>query len=328
MLIDNFGRIHDYLRISLTDRCNLRCRYCMPEDGVNLQDKSNILSFEEIIRVAEIAVKLGITKIRLTGGEPLVRQDVEVLIRRLKQINGLENIAMTSNGVLLKNKATKLYEAGLDKINISLDSLDRDTFMRISRRDNLQDVLAGIEEALSIPKWLPLRLNTVIMRGINDRQMPEFIEFIKDKPVNVRFIEYMPFEGNGYDTDTFVSYMEMLETLSERYRITPIPAKDKGFTKDYAVNGYMGTISFITSMSDNFCSTCSRIRFTAEGALKGCLFGGKNEEVHIRDILRENSDENKIIEAFKKVMTAKKERHPPMQELLTIGNRSMIQIGG
>ena len=195
-LIDSFGRIHTYLRISITDRCNLRCTYCMPYEGIKWKEKKEILTFEEITRIAKLLVTMGVEKIRITGGEPTVRKNIEELIQKLAVIPGLKTLAMTTNGIGFKEKAFTLKDKGLNSINISLDTLKKDRFLKISKRDKLNEVLEGINAAL-LAGYSSVKLNVVIMAGVNDDEIIDFVKFVKDKPINVRFIEFMPFKGNN-----------------------------------------------------------------------------------------------------------------------------------
>ncbi|XP_033734817.1 molybdenum cofactor biosynthesis protein 1-like isoform X2 [Pecten maximus] len=327
-LTDTFGRHHNYLRISLSERCNLRCQYCMPENGVELTPSQKLLSSEEILRLSELFVKEGVQKIRLTGGEPLVRKDVVEIIRGLNEFRdlGLQTIAMTTNGVTLARKAPVLKEAGLDLINVSLDTLVSAKFEFISRRKGWNHVMKGIDAALDLG-YDPVKVNCVVMRGMNEEEICDFVAFTKDKNVDVRFIEYMPFDGNKWNSKKMVSYLEMVDTIKARW---PDFARMKDHPNDtskaYHVPGFKGQVGFITSMSEHFCGTCNRIRLTADGNLKVCLFG--NTEVSLRDVMRSSSDDTELREVISAAVKRKKKQHAGMLNLSKMKNRPMILIGG
>lgn len=335
-LTDSFNRKHTYLRVSVTDRCNLRCSYCMPLQGIQLKQRSEILSFGEIERTSKIVAAMGVNKIRITGGEPLVRKDLPKLIQGLANIPGIQTIGMTTNGVLLKGYAQELKYAGLTHLNISLDSLRPLRFKKITLRNNFSDVISGVDAALAIG-FSPLKLNVVVMGGVNDDELLDFVEFVRDKPINVRFIEYMPFKFNQWNHAQFVSYRQMVEIISEKYELQPIISIDQNaVAKDYClpeadpplaeINGLMGTVSFITPMSEHFCGTCNRIRLTADGSIKSCLF--HQAEVNLRAALRSRQSDAAIAEMIQSAIAAKPFGHPEADELVQIENRSMIQIGG
>ncbi|MDP2210081.1 MAG: GTP 3',8-cyclase MoaA [Bacteroidota bacterium] len=325
-LIDSFNRQHNYLRISVTDRCNLRCVYCQPADGIELRQRSEILTFDEIERVAKLFAEIGVNKIRITGGEPLVRKDLPKLIQRLAIIPGIRILGMTTNGVLLKSFAHQLKQSGLTNLNVSLDSLRSSRFELISGRQYFKDVLDGIYASLDAG-FQPLKLNVVVMGGINDDELLDFVEFVRDKPINVRFIEYMPFKFNQWNQAKFVSFQQMVETISGRFEMQRIKSIDENsVAKEYRITGVMGTISFITSMSDHFCGTCNRIRLTADGSIKSCLF--HPAEINLRSALRDNTSDEIITGMIHSAIIAKPFGHPAAEELVAIENRSMIQIGG
>ncbi|KAK3800991.1 hypothetical protein RRG08_001238 [Elysia crispata] len=279
-LTDKFGRQHTYLRISLTEKCNLRCQYCMPEEGVKLSPKDNILTAEEIIQLSRLFVSEGITKIRLTGGEPLVRPDLKEIISGLNELRplGLKHIGITSNAIALQRRLAGLQEAGLDQINLSLDTLVPAKFEFITRRKGFDKVIAGINKALELG-YNPVKINCVVMRGLNDDEICDFVAFTERKPVDVRFIEYMPFGGNKWNTKKFVSYEEMVNVIRERWpSFERLSDKPNDTSKAYGVPGFAGQVGFITSMSEHFCGTCNRLRMTADGNLKVCLHGNAEEK--------------------------------------------------
>ena len=221
LLIDKFSRVHSYLRISVTDRCNLRCSYCMPSCGIDWKEHSSVLTYEEITRLATLFVNLGIKKIRITGGEPIVRKNIEKLILNLSLIPGLETLAMTTNGVLLKSKAHLLKKSGLNALNISLDTLQRERFEQITLKDNFNDVIEGVYSALEAG-FNPIKLNVVIMADINNDEIIDFVHFVKDKPINIRFIEYMPFKDNGWNYAKLFSFRDMQNMIQRHYNLIPI----------------------------------------------------------------------------------------------------------
>jgi cyclic pyranopterin phosphate synthase len=277
-------------------------------------------------------VHCGVKKIRITGGEPLVRRGIENLmagIGRLKQ-EGLSAIAITTNGVLLKEKLAALKSAGLDNINLSLDTLKRERFQEITYRDHFDDVIASIFAALEYG-FTPLKVNTVILRGFNEDEILDFIAFIQDKPINVRFIEFMPFDGNQWDDSKLVPYQEMKCIIESKYRLHPIEDGQNyalGPAKDFAVEGCVGTVGFITSMTDSFCSGCNRIRITADGYFRTCLFSEKNEEYNLKSILRGGASDDEIAQFMISAVWKKEKAHPEIEELIQRSNRSMIQLGG
>merc|ERR1712223_278249 len=270
-LTDTHGRQHDYLRISLTEKCNLRCQYCMPEEGVDLTEKNKLLSSEELIKISKIFVDEGVKKIRLTGGEPLVRPDVIDIIGKLKALEGLETVAITTNGIVLAKKLDALKEAGLDMINISLDTLEEKKYAFITRRPmaGFQKVMDSINKALEYG-YTPLKINCVIMRGLNEDEVTSFVAWTKDKPIDVRFIEYMPFDGNRWNDKKMVSYQELVGIIRKEcpdFQRCQSQDTKNDTSKAWRVPGFQGSIGFISSMTDNFCSTCNRLRLTADGNL-------------------------------------------------------------
>ncbi|HEY9686507.1 MAG TPA: GTP 3',8-cyclase MoaA [Coleofasciculaceae cyanobacterium] len=324
-LTDRYGREHTYLRISVTDRCNLRCTYCMPAEGLVWKPREEILTYEEIIRLARIFVEGGVTRIRLTGGEPTVRHEIETLMVALSALPGLRELLMTTNGVTLRDTARRYKASGLTGLTISLDTLKPERFREISRRDHLTDVLAGIEAALSAG-FAPVKLNVVVMAGVNDDEVLNFVEFVKDRPLNVRFIEFMPFQKNGWEDTRMVPYRQLKARIQEHYELMPIRREPSAVAKDFALQGHPGTVSFVTSMTDSFCGTCSRVRLTADGAIKACLFHPR--EINIRDLLRAETSDDVLREKIREALLLKPEAHGDSRELVQSDNRSMIQIGG
>jgi molybdenum cofactor biosynthesis protein A len=326
LLTDTFGRRHTYLRISLTERCNLRCTYCMPSNGVELKPKSHIMTYEEILRLAGLFASMGVTKIRLTGGEPLIRKEIEQLVANLSAIPGIESLAITTNGLLLSRKLKALQEGGVTLFNISLDTLREDRFERVTRRKGLQEVLEAIQDALAAG-YDPVKVNAVVMKGFNDDELTDFVAMTEHQPIEVRFIEYMPFGGNEWKDDVFMSYQAMLDTIRTVY--PGIQRLDDGpneTSKTWQVPGFRGSVGFISSMSDQFCAGCNRIRLTADGQLKVCLFG--SQEVNLRDMMRDGVSDSDLKTAVHGALSRKKASHAGMYEIAKSDNRPMILIGG
>ncbi|NXD78433.1 MOCS1 protein, partial [Halcyon senegalensis] len=325
-LTDSFGRQHNYLRISLTEKCNLRCQYCMPEEGVKLTPKSELLTAQEIITLARLFVKEGVEKIRLTGGEPLIRPDVVDIVGQLYKLEGLKTIAVTTNGINLARLLPRLKEAGLNAINISLDTLVPAKFEFIVRRKGFHKVMEGIHKATELG-YHPVKVNCVVMRGFNEDELLGFVDFTKDLPLDVRFIEYMPFDGNKWNFKKMVSYKEMLDTIKQRWpELEKLPCETSSTAKSYKVPHFQGQISFITSMSEHFCGSCNRLRITADGNLKVCLFG--NSEVSLRDQLRSGASEEELVQIIGAAVGRKKKQHAGMFNISQMKNRPMILIGG
>ena len=324
-LIDRFGRKHTYLRISVTDRCNLRCIYCMPHGGIAWREREELLTLEEIVRVAACLVRFGISKVRLTGGEPTVRSGLEWLIAKLAELPGLRTIGMTTNGLTLRNKARQLKDNGLTALNVSLDSLRPDRFSQLTGQQRLNDVLSGIDAALAAG-FVPLKLNVVVMAGVNDDEILDFIAFVMDKPINVRFIEFMPSLKNGWSRERVVPFYVLKKRIEQSLELLPLPKQNHSTAKDFRIRGYMGTISFITSMSAEFCDGCNRLRLAADGSLKTCLF--RRPELNLRPLLRSDSSDEAIAAAVRQVLGSKWERHPGMESLASCDTQTMSQVGG
>ncbi|KAJ3341270.1 hypothetical protein HDU91_000726 [Kappamyces sp. JEL0680] len=299
-LQDLFGRKHSYLRISLTERCNLRCTYCMPEEGVPLSPAKELLDAQEIYRLASLFVGEGVKKIRLTGGEPTIRKDLLEIIKLLNSLkgSGLETIGMTTNGIALKRKLPLLKEHGLDHLNISLDTLDPFKFQLMTRRQGHDAVLASIHQAVDLD-FAAVKINVVVINKVNSSEVLDFVRLTKDLPITVRFIEYMPFDGmaglltstgNRWNTDKFIPYTDLLNVLVAEYpNIAKVGDDPNDTSKHFQVPGFRGRFGFITSMSDHFCGTCNRLRILADGNMKVCLFG--NAEVNLKDIMRQGGSD-------------------------------------
>ncbi|XP_061052249.1 molybdenum cofactor biosynthesis protein 1 isoform X2 [Eubalaena glacialis] len=323
-LTDSFGRRHSYLRISLTEKCNLRCQYCMPEDGVPLTPKADLLTTEEILTLARLFVKEGVDKIRLTGGEPLIRPDVVDIVAQLHQLEGLRTIGITTNGINLARLLPQLQKAGLSAINISLDTLVPAKFEFIVRRKGFRKVMEGIHKAIELG-YSPVKVNCVVMRGLNEDELPDFVALTEGLPLDVRFIEYMPFDGNKWNFKKMVSYKEMLDTLRQQWpELEKLPEEESSTAKAFKIPGFRGRVSFITSMSEHFCGTCNRLRITADGNLKVCLFG--NSEVSLRDHLRAGASEEELLSIIGAAVGRKKRQHAGMFSISQMKNRPMILI--
>ncbi|XP_048083961.1 molybdenum cofactor biosynthesis protein 1 isoform X2 [Alosa alosa] len=306
-LTDSFGRRHNYLRISLTERCNLRCQYCMPEEGIKLTPRAQLLSTEEVLTLARLFVQEGVDKIRLTGGEPLIRPDVLHIIGEMRKLEGLKTIAITTNGVNLSRLLPGLKDAGVDLLNISLDSLVPAKFEFIARRKGFHKVMEGINKAIEMGYNI-VKVNCVVMRGLNEDELLDFVALTEKKPLEVRFIEYMPFDGNRWNFKKMVSYQEMLDHIKQEWpNLELLHGAESDTAKIYKVPGFQGQIGFITSMSDHFCGSCNRLRITADGNLKVCLFG--NSEVSLRDVLRSGATDAELLQIISAAVGRKKKQH-------------------
>ncbi|KAL1740841.1 hypothetical protein HDZ31DRAFT_85208 [Schizophyllum fasciatum] len=327
ILVDSFSRRHDYLRISLTERCNLRCFYCMPQDGVELSPAANLLTDDEILRLARLFVQAGVTKIRLTGGEPTVRKGITDIIGRLNSLraHGLQSIAMTSNGIALHRKLPDMVKQGLTHLNLSLDTLDPNKFMIMTRRQGHEAVLRTMDLALADPGIQRVKLNVVVIKGLNDAEVLDFIQLTKDRPLSVRFIEFMPFTGNKWDQQKMLPSSELLAKITQRhpdaFRVTD-EANDTA--RSWALPGHKGSFGFISSMSDHFCASCNRLRITADGNIKVCLFDAK--EISLRDRMRAGAPDEKLLRVIRSAVLGKQEKHSDMQEIDVKTNRPMILI--
>ncbi|OAL20423.1 hypothetical protein AYO22_08917 [Fonsecaea multimorphosa] len=365
-LTDNYSRQHNYLRISVTERCNLRCLYCMPEEGVQLSPSAKLLTTPEIVYLSELFVNQGVDKIRLTGGEPTVRKDIVDLMHQIGQLrnNGLKELCITTNGISLHRKLDSMVESGLTGVNLSLDTLDPHQFTIMTRRNGHDAVMKSINRILEMNKLgaaIKLKINCVVMRGLNEREILPFVELGRDQDIEVRFIEYMPFDGNKWSEKKMLGFREMLALIRQKYPdVQKVQDHKNDTSKTYKVPGFAGRIGFITSMTHNFCGTCNRLRITSDGNLKVCLFG--NAEVSLRDILRESNNgkpidaeameairelemgrrqrlpgaeglgtsekEAKLLDVIGMAVKRKKEKHAGIGELENMKNRPMILIGG
>ena len=323
-LIDGFGRVHRDLRISVTDRCNFRCTYCMPQEGMQWQRREDLLSFEEIERVAQIMVeRFGVNAIRLTGGEPTVRAKLSILVAKLAALN--VDLAMTTNGVTLPLLADGLRAAGLVRINISLDSLRADRFEQLTRRNDLPRVLEGIEAALEAG-FRPVKVNVVVMKGINDDEIVDFAHFGRDRGLVVRFIEFMPLDADEiWTNDQVMTQTEILNCLSGEFDLVPLERTSAPATRwRYADGG--GEIGIVASVSQSFCESCDRVRITADGQFRNCLFA--TEETDVRALLRSGASDDDIADALQRSVSSKWAGHSINQVHFIRPRRSMSEIGG
>lgn len=319
ILKDNFDRKIEYLRISVTNRCNSRCKYCMPPEGVELKSHDDILSFEEIINIVSVFAKLGVKKIRLTGGEPLVRRGIVDLVKKISDIEGINEITLTTNGLLLKKYAKKLKEAGLDRVNISIDSLDKEKYSLITRGSSLKDVFEGIEEAKKVGLD-PIKLNTVLVKDFNDGEIEDLVNLTKDNNYDVRFIELMTIgDTSSWSKDRYLSNETVLEKIKD---LKPVIKKDKSSPADYyQISGYKGRVGLINPISCGFCESCNRVRLTSIGSLKLCLHS--DEEYDLRKYAYDKVKlEEKILEIIKE-----KPKEHKLNEGVVI-KKNMFQIGG
>ena len=328
ILCDKFGRVHDNLRISVTDRCNIRCFYCMPETGVRFQPRAEILTFEEIERVVRIAATQGITKLRLTGGEPLVRHDLPVLIRKLFAIPGIRDIALTTNAVLLADQAQALYDAGLRRLNIHLDTLDRERFQHMTRRDDLPRVLEGIETALRVG-FGPIKLNAVAVKGLNEPDILPLALYCREHNIEPRFIEFMPLDAQQlWDRSKVITADDILAHLGEHIApLIEIPDRDpRAPATEYAYADGSGRVGFIPSVTRPFCLNCNRIRLTSDGKLRYCLFA--IEETDIKPLLRDGGTDEAIADALHRNVAGKWLGHQIGASQFVPPPRPMYAIGG
>jgi cyclic pyranopterin phosphate synthase len=328
-LIDSFGRVHNNLRISVTDRCNIRCFYCMPADNVQFMPREELLSFEEIERVVRIGTTLGIDRVRLTGGEPLVRRELHRLIASLASIDGIRDIGLTTNGILLEEQAGELKAAGLQRLNVSLDALDAEVFRTVTRRDGFEKVIAGIQAARDAG-FSPIKLNAVSIRGLTESQIIPFGPLARETDTQVRFIEFMPLDADAkWQRDKVLFAHEIVAILESEFGpLKPMTRADSSApASQYQFADGRGRIGLIASVSQPFCMSCNRFRLTADGRLRNCLFS--HEETDIRDLLRdEHADDRQISEAMLQCIAAKKEGHEINTARFIQPDRPMHSIGG
>jgi cyclic pyranopterin phosphate synthase len=326
-LVDGWGREIRSIRISVTDKCNFRCRYCMPAEGLEWLERDELLTFEEITRLVGVLAARGVDEVRLTGGEPLVRRDLPVLVEQLSAIGGLRDLSLTTNGVLLDRLARPLVEAGLQRLNVSLDSLSHVRFAEITRRDALDRVLAGLEEAERYPQLRPLKVNCVAMRGFTEEEVPALAELARRKPYVVRFIEFMPLDADeSWRGDDVLTGAEIRALIEERWPLVEIPAKESSTARRFRFADGRGEIGFVNPVSEPFCSSCDRIRLTADGQLRTCLFSRR--EWDLKTPLRSGASDDELAQLLRFAIRHKELKHKINEPGFVRASRSMSQIGG
>jgi cyclic pyranopterin phosphate synthase len=324
-LVDSHGRRINYLRLSVTDRCNLRCRYCMPAEGVEKLTHGAILSYEDLFRIARAAVAIGVEKIRITGGEPLVRKGIVPFLARVAAIPGLRQLVLTTNGILLPEMAADLRRAGVQRLNISLDSLKPETFRAITRTGDVERVLAGIDAAVAAG-FPPPKINMVVMRGVNDAEVIDFARLTLDRPYTVRFIEYMPATREENWQRLCIPAQEILDRIAADHELAPVEkGAMAGPSRDFRIRGAVGTIGVISAVSGHFCNDCNRIRVTSTGMAKSCLFS--DEGVDLKPFLA--GEEPAVLEdALRRLVGCKPARHGMDGEKAEHTAFSMAKVGG
>ena len=326
-LVDSFGREIKSVRISVTDKCNFRCTYCMPAEGLEWLRKDEILSFEEMHRLVRVMAAMGVSEVRLTGGEPLVRRELPTLVRMLAGTPGVEDLSLTTNGVLLDRLAGPLADAGLRRLNVSLDSLSHVKFAEITRRDALDQVLRGLEEAERYPELRPIKLNCVAVKGFTETEVPALAELARRKPYVVRFIEFMPLDADqAWEDDKVLTGAEIRALIEERWPLVEVPTKPSSTSRRFRFADGKGEVGFVNPVSEPFCSTCDRIRLTAEGALRTCLFS--RQEWDLKGPLRAGASDAELGELIRSAVLRKELKHRINEPGFVRANRSMSQIGG
>jgi GTP 3',8-cyclase len=326
-LRDGHGRLISDLRVSVTDRCNFRCQYCMPAEGLPWLDRAEILSFEEIERLVRLLVGMGITDVRLTGGEPLVRRQLPELVKMLSEVDGLQDLSLTTNGYLLERMAGDLVAAGLRRINVSLDSLSRDRFFQMTRRDSLPQVIAGLEALEHYPELGPIKVNCVAMRGFTEDEVLPFARLARRKPYEVRFIEFMPLDADrSWSEDRVLTGGEVRDMIEAVYPLEPLERHSHATARLYRFRDGKGAIGFINPVSEPFCGDCNRIRLTAEGKLRTCLFS--LHETDLREALRSGADDRDLDVTIREAVWRKELKHRVSQPGFSQPPRTMSRIGG
>jgi cyclic pyranopterin phosphate synthase len=328
-LVDSYGRRIKSMRISVTDKCQFRCTYCMPAEGLPWLKKAEILSYEEIERVSRVAVSIGIEQIRLTGGEPLVRRDLHELVHQLHAIPGLRSLSLTTNGILLKQQAKALAEAGLTRINVSLDSLMREKFARLTRRDQIDRVLEGLAELEHYPSIHPIKINAVAIRGYSEEEILDFVRFARNKAYVMRWIEFMPLDADqAWRKEDILTGGEIKAIIEEAYGpLVLITTGDPSETaRRYTFSDGIGEVGFINPVSEPFCASCDRIRLTADGQIRTCLFA--TEETDLRAVLRSGTDDEAVAQTIREAVWHKELKHYIGDKRFKRANRSMSMIGG
>jgi cyclic pyranopterin phosphate synthase len=326
-LADGWGREIRSVRVSVTDKCNFRCTYCMPAEGLAWLPKPEILSFEEIERLVRVLARMGVREVRLTGGEPLVRRDLPELVRMLARVPGVDDLSLTTNGVLLDRLAAPLVEAGLRRINVSLDSLSHVRFAEITRRDALDQVLRGLAAAEQHPELRPIKVNCVAVRGSTETEVHALAELARRKPYVVRFIEFMPLDADeGWREDKVLSGAEIRALIEERWPLVELPAPSSSTARRFRFADGAGEIGFVNPVSEPFCSSCDRIRVTADGQLRTCLFSRR--EWDLKTVLRAGGRDEALAEEIRRAVRHKELKHRISDPGFVRASRSMSQIGG
>jgi cyclic pyranopterin phosphate synthase len=326
-LRDSWGREIKSLRVSVTDKCNFRCRYCMPAEGLEWLERDELLTFEEIARLVRVLARMGVDEVRLTGGEPLVRRDLPTLVGMLAQTPGVRDLSLTTNGVLLDRFAAPLVEAGLRRLNVSLDSLSHIRFAEITRRDALDRVLAGLEEAERYPQLRPIKVNCVAIKGFTEEEVPALAELARRKPYVVRFIEFMPLDADqAWRGDDVLTGGEIRALIEEHWPLEEVPAKPSSTARRFRFVDGAGEIGFVNPVSEPFCSTCDRIRLTADGQLRTCLFSRR--EWDLKTPLRDGSSDERLEQLIRFAIAHKELKHKINDPGFVRASRSMSQIGG
>jgi GTP 3',8-cyclase len=326
-LVDGWGREIHSLRVSVIDRCNFRCRYCMPAEGLPWLPKTEILSFEEIHRLVALMAAMGVCEVRLTGGEPLVRRDLPELVRMLAATPGVADLALTTNGVLLDRLAEPLARAGLRRLNVSLDSLSHTRFAEITRRDALDRVLRGLEAAERLPELSPIKINCVAIRGFSEEEVPGLAALARRKPYVVRFLEFMPLDADErWDADQVLSGAEIRAIVERHWELREISAGPSSTSKRYVFADGAGELGFISPVTEPFCSSCDRIRLTADGRLRTCLFSRR--EWDLRDAVRGGANDDELAALIRNAVAHKELKHRVNERGFVRASRSMSQIGG
>jgi cyclic pyranopterin phosphate synthase len=327
-LRDSWGREIKSVRVSVTDKCNFRCTYCMPAEGLEWLGRQEILSFEEITRLVGALARLGVDEVRLTGGEPLVRRDLPVLVGMLSAIDGVRDLSLTTNGVLLDRLAGPLVEAGLQRLNVSLDSLNHVRFAEITRRDALDAVLRGLDEAERYPELRPIKINCVAVKGFTETEVPALAELARRKPYVVRFIEFMPLDADeAWREDDVLTGAEIRAIIEKEHGpLVELPAKASSTARRFRFADGAGEIGFVNPVSEPFCSSCDRIRVTADGQLRTCLFSRR--EWDLKTPLREGASDDELAEVLRFAVRHKELKHRINDPGFVRASRSMSQIGG
>jgi GTP 3',8-cyclase len=326
-LVDGWGREIKSVRVSVTDKCNFRCRYCMPAEGLEWLGRDELLTFEEMSRVVRILASMGVEEVRLTGGEPLARRELPVLVGLLSEIEGVTDLSLTTNGVLLDRFAAPLVEAGLERLNVSLDSLSHVRFAEITRRDALDRVLAGLEEAERHPQLRPIKVNCVAIRGFTEEEVPALAELARRKPYVVRFIEFMPLDADQrWEADDVLTGGEIRALIEEHWPLVEIPAKPSSTARRFRFADGAGEIGFVNPVSEPFCSSCDRIRLTADGQLRTCLFSRR--EWDLKTPLRNGANDEELGALVRWAVRHKELKHKINDTGFVRASRSMSQIGG